>query len=276
VLIRVVTRDTRHERVVDLCDRGRGGIAGGQRQLRRSAGGGTQVLAPAHGARAFVGQVTLGVSNREQRAELAVEEGVADDERGTRIDLFREIVVLRGRGGDDRQTVVIERAAGSQINGGAQRAFFHFSGRGLADGDGVEELGSKCIEVETAAAVRTAGGVGTAVGGHRFHSVQAHASEFGTQTANRDGAAFAGVTRDRHARNALQRFGKIQVREVGDVFGDDRIDRTDLLALDVQRLTQAFTEASDDDLFDFALFCSLILRRLLRKSRGADGQRRES
>ena len=46
------------------------------------------------------------------------------------------------------------------------------------------------------------------------------------------------------------RFGEIQIGEVGDVLGDDRVDRADRVALLVERDAQALAEAGDDDLFD--------------------------
>ncbi len=50
----------------------------------------------------------------------------------------------------------VERARRTQIHCGAERAFFHLSRGGLADGDGVEELGSEGVEVERAVAIRAA------------------------------------------------------------------------------------------------------------------------
>ena len=117
---------------------------------------------------------------------------------------------------------------------------------------GVEQLGGERVEVERAVAVRAAGRVGAAVGAHRFHAVDAHARELRTEAAHADLPAFAGIARDRHAGHALDGFGQIQVGEVGDVFGDDRVDRADRVALVVERDAQALAEAGDDDLFDLA------------------------
>ena len=57
-----------------------------------------------------------------------------------------------------------------------------------------------------------------------------------SEAAHRDLAAFAGVAGDRDARDALQRLGEVQVREVGDVLGDDGVDHADLAALHLERL----------------------------------------
>jgi hypothetical protein len=67
---------------------------------------------------------------------------------------------------------------------------------------------------------------------------------------NRDLPSLAGVARDDHAGQSLQRLGQVQIRKVGDVLGDDHVDRTDLLLLGVERRVQAGAEAGDDHLFD--------------------------
>jgi hypothetical protein len=46
----------------------------------------------------------------------------------------------------------------------------------------------------------------------------------GAEAANGDGAALAGVTVDRDARDTLDRLGQVQVGEVGDVLGDDDVN----------------------------------------------------
>ncbi len=93
-------------------------------------------------------------------------------------------------------------------------------------------------------------GVGAAVGAHGFDAVDAHARELRTQAAHGDLAAFAGVARDHHAGNALQRFGEVQIGKVGDVFGDDHVDRADLFLLGVERLVQARAETGYHHFFD--------------------------
>ena len=55
------------------------------------------------------------------------------------------------------------------------------------------------------------------------------------------------VARDRHAGDALQRLGEVQIRELADVFGDDGIDLADRITLDIDRLLQALAEADHVD-----------------------------
>ena len=60
----------------------------------------------------------------------------------------------------------------------------------------------------------------------------------GPEAAHGDLAAFAGVARDRYAGNALNRFGEVQIGELGDVFGDDRVDRAELVRFSSTALTR--------------------------------------
>ena len=78
---------------------------------------------PAHRARAFVEQLALGVGDREQRAELAVGERIADQQRAARIHVFGDVVVAALHAGDDGEAVVVERPRGAQVDGRAERAF---------------------------------------------------------------------------------------------------------------------------------------------------------
>src|SRR5690606_39394083 len=79
------------------------------------------------------------------------------------------------------------------------------------------------VKIQAATAVGTAGRVGAATGRHRFHTVNTHTGEFRAQTTYRDIAAFTGHTVNSNAGNALQRFGQVGIREVGDIFGDDGV-----------------------------------------------------
>ena len=63
----------------------------------------------------------------------------------------------------------------------------------------------------------------------------------------------AGVARDRHTRNSLQRLGEIQVREVGDVLGHDAVDGAGLAALDIERAAERLAVAANDDLLRWLL-----------------------
>ena len=63
------------------------------------------------------------------------------------------------------------------------------------------------------------------------------------------------VAVDLHAGNALERFSKVEVREVGNVFGGDDIHDARVHALSFDRRRKAFAVAGDDD--------DIIARRLL-------------
>ncbi len=215
---------------------------------------GVQRVLPAHRARALVQQLAFRVRDRQQRAELAVRERVADQECSPRVKGVADVVVCALRAGDDREAVVVERSSGAQIDGGAERAFLGFRGGRLVDRDRVEQFGSERVEVEGAVAVGATRRVGAAVRAHRFHAVDAHARELRPEAAHADLPAFAGVTCDRYPRHALNRFGEVQIGEVGDVFGEDRIDRVVGSALHVERRTEALPESGHDDLVGPASF----------------------
>ena len=195
-------------------------------------------------------QFARGVGDRQQRAKLAIGKRIADEECGARIAVFGQVVVARLHRTRDGESVEVERAAGPQVDGGAERAFFGFGRRGLAHRDVVEELRRESVEVEVATAVRAARRVGAAVGAHGFDAVDAHARELRAQAAHGNLPAFAGIARDHDARNALQRFGEVQIRKIGDVFGDDHVDRADLILLRFERFVEARAETGYHDFFD--------------------------
>jgi hypothetical protein len=74
------------------------------------------------------------------------------------------------------------------------------------------------------------------------------------ETADRHRRDFAaGAIRRLHAGDALQRFDHVVVRELADVFGDDRLDDLLALALDRECLRQTVADAGDDDFLDVAV-----------------------
>ncbi len=273
VLVDVVARDARAECSVQLGQRRRA-----RRGRREGAELGTRTarairvprVLPAHGARSFIEELALGVRGRQQRAELAVSERVADEQRAARIQVFVDVVVAALHAGDDGEAVVVERPRRAQIDGRAERAFLDVGRRGLADRDRVEQLGRERVEVERAVAVGAAGGVGAAVCAHRFHAVDAHAGELRTEAAHADLAPFAAVAGDRNARHALDGFGQIQVGKVGDVLGDDRVDGAGSGALLIERDAQALSKAGDHDLFQRFLRRRGLLRQSCRDCRKRD------
>ncbi len=264
MLVDVVARNTRAERVVQRGQRRRARCSrrsGTELGARVTRAIGVPRILPAHGARAFIEQLALGVCGRYQRTELAIRERIADQQRAARIQVFADVVVAALHAGDYGETVVVERPRRAQVDGRTERSFFDLGGRRLANRDCVEQLGRERVEVERAVAIGAAGRIGAAVGAHRFHAVDAHARELRTEAAHADLPALAAVAGDRHARHALDGFGDVQIGKVGDVFGDDCVDGAGRLALRVERDAQALAKARDHDLFE-----RFLRRRRLRPS----------
>ena len=150
---------------------------------------------------------------------------------------------MRARG--EGEPIIVERFGRAQLNGRAERAFIRFGFLGLGDLHAGKEVCGEDVEVELAVAVGAA--VAATGCGEGFHAVDLDADEIGRKAAHVDRAAFAAVAVDLHAGDALERFSKVEVREVADVFGADRIHDTGLVALDRNGLLQALAEAGDDD-----------------------------
>ncbi|MNN56567.1 hypothetical protein D3C81_1715070 [compost metagenome] len=128
--------------------------------------------------------------------------------------------------------------------------------RRLVDIGAGDDLGRQDVEGKLAAVV--VGGQGAAVDGHRV--------ELGSKAAHRDEAAFAAVAVDGHARDALQGFRDVLIRQFAQVLGGDRVDHANGVALDVDRLLLAGADAGDDDFVHRGrvLGTGVICRRDLR------------
>ena len=201
-------------------------------------------IIPAHGREAFLDDRAIGVGHGEIGTEGLVVIGPGDQAGDPRARFLGQAVIAQLRGDGGGQTrIIVESAGREQVHRGPQRAFIHGSGGRLGDADLVEEIGRESVEVETPAAVGTAGRIRTTRGGEGFHAVDADPGEVGAQTTDRDLAAFTGHAIDRDARNALDRFRQVQVRECGDVFGDNRVNHTIGIALHVQGCSQRLAVA---------------------------------
>ncbi len=86
-------------------------------------------------------------------------------------------------------------------------------------------------------------GVSAARRRQRFHAVDANTSELRAEAAHGNLATFASVASQRHARNALNGFGQVEVRNLPNVLGKDGVDGARFGALHVQRLIEARAEA---------------------------------
>jgi hypothetical protein len=141
----------------------------------------------------------------------------------------------------------VERPPRRQVDDRSQGAFVIGRRGRLGDGDVAEQLGREGVEVEPARPVGA--GVGRIAAGdrERVGAVEAGGLEIAAEAANRDRAAFAIVAVDRDSGQALDRFGEVGVREVGNVLGGDRIDDLVRAALLAQRVLERGAEAGDDD-----------------------------
>ena len=268
MLILVVARNARPVRVVQLRERRRGGrIVGTQRTKLAAAASVPSVFC------AFCQRTVLEPSSSSLRPEYAAESSapnlpskkrslMRNAPRGS--SLSCDVVVRALQRGHEREAVVVERARGAQVHRGAERALFHFRRRGLADGDGVEQLGGESVEIERAVAVGAAGCVRAAVRAHGLHAVHAHTRELRAEAAHGHLAPFAGVSRNGDAGNALDGLREIQVGKFRDVFGDDRIDCADGVTLDVERGLETQAETAD---YDFLHRAVLVLLRCSRAHR---------
>ena len=227
---------------------------------RRAEAADAVAAVPADRAEPLLEQAAAAVGDRGEQAEPAVEEGVGDQEGAARVPGIGEVVIAHLAARRHDEAAIVERAAGLQVDGRAERAFVHFRRRALAHGQPAEQLGGEHVEIEAAAAVGAARAVGAAGRRQRLELVEADAGEIGAEAAHRDRAAFAGVAVDRHAGNALQQFGEVLVGEVGDVLGDDDVDDAGVVALGAQRRGQRRAEAGDDDL---VVVVRLVARRRL-------------
>jgi hypothetical protein len=95
----------------------------------------------------------LVVGAGEGDAQRVVEELVGIEGRDARVPALAAFVIGLLQGEGDLALIVDERAAGHEVDRGAERAFVGGGVGGLADGQRLEEVRSKGVEVEAAAAV---------------------------------------------------------------------------------------------------------------------------
>ena len=236
---------------IDVARAGRVGRVGGRfrvRQRARSAREG--VPATAHRG-VVVAEVALLVAAAQGDAELAVGEGVAEDAR----DLAGEVVALQrireiaGGGVVDARDAdvgeearVVERPRGLDVDRRADAAGGRRRAAGLVDLDCGDRFGRQVGEIERA---RVGGVGGLDARGRHLAAVEQHQVEVGADAAHGDLRAFAHRAVDRHAADALQRFGQVGVGELADVLGDDAVDDALRIALEVHRRDEAAADAGD-------------------------------
>ena len=146
-----------------------------------------------------------------------------------------EIVIIHPARCGELEAVKIERLARAQVDEAADAALDQFGRRVLVDIDAGEQFGGDILKAERATAVR---GEDVAAVDLRPHLAEA---------ADRDGAALAEAALDLHAGDPLQRLCDVPVRQLADIFRDDRIDDLVGIPLDALRAGQAGANAGDDD-----------------------------
>ena len=209
-------------------------------------------LRPAHRIVPGFQRIGVRIGARQRDAERARVVLPCQQAGDARADVLRQVVVRTlhvEHGGN--AGLARKRIAGVEIDHRAQRAFVEAGFGGLVDHKAAEQFGGENVEIERAVAVG-AGAVGA--GGDGFQAVHAHAGELGAKTAHGDRAAFAAVTLDRDAGDALERFGKVLVGELGHVLSHDGVDRRNRIALHAERGFQRLAIAGDDDGFGWRVF----------------------
>ena len=237
---------------VGVCDTGQAA------PLERLAGG--QVGGPVEDLRPVVDDVepvlargSVVARDAHQEAERVVGERVA-------VDPGEAVAVLVGQGvvghervaGDDPPSAVVERAPGADVERAAHAALHEVGLRRLVHLDRLHQFGLHGLEPEgpLLAVVADVAGERLRAARERAAAVDLHAGELRTEAADGDLRALAAHAVDGDARDALQRFGEVLVRELADVFGDERVHDVVGVALHVEGLAQTAADARDDDLLD--------------------------
>ncbi len=171
-----------------------------------------------------------------------------------------------GRQGQLRARVV-EGVGGVQAHGPGDPALVLVGGVGLLHRDPVEQLRGEDAVVEGARAAHRAAVVEARRGrGRNLHAVELGAGEVGPQAPQDDLTTLAGVAGNGQAGDALQGFGQVQIREGGDVVGEDDILLSDGPALEIPGVGEAVPEPGDNDAFH-------LRRARLRRRRGGGARR---
>ncbi|KAG0771408.1 hypothetical protein G6F22_016500 [Rhizopus arrhizus] len=193
------------------------------------------------------------MAGTEGHAEAVIGVALAEDARQLAGDvraLQRARQVVVGRIIDRLQAQAdhrlrLQRAHRPDVDGGADTASRVVGTAGLVHLHRRNRFGGKVGEIERARAIQAATTVAKVGGGH-LATVQQHQVVVRADAAHGHLGAFAaGGTVDRHAADALQRFGQVGVREFADVLGDDGIDHAGLATLDVQGFLDAGAVAGD-------------------------------
>jgi hypothetical protein len=146
----------------------------------------------------------------------------------------------------------VQRPGGLHVEGCADAAGGQVGAAGLVHLDRRDRLGREVGEIERAR-VGGAAAARAKVGRRHLPAVEQHQVVVRADAAHGDLGAFAAAGAvDRHAADALERFGQVGVGELADVLGDDAVDHALGVALEVHGRGQAGADAGDHDGIQFA------------------------
>ena len=197
--------------------------------------------------------LALLVAGTQSDAEGLVRIAVAEDAGQFRCQIVSErlALVVDGFGADagDR-ALMIERARGQNVDGGANTPAGHVGLAGLVDLDAIDGFSGQLGEVEGAGtAVHAADGYlarrTERIRARHLAPVEGHHIELGTEATRCYLRALTITAFDGNAGDALQGLGQVGVGELADVLGTDRIHHAGRVAFDIHRLAEAVADAGD-------------------------------
>ena len=208
---------------------------------------------------AFGEDLAMHTGNAQQDAEF-VAPSVARDQRPalTQRAGIAVIAALRFVGDVEAFILVVEGPGAAQIDHAGRAAFEQIGIHRLVHRQLGEQFGRQHIQVDFAVIVGLIGraGGGDGDGG----AIERYPGEIRAQAADRDIQAFAvDFAADGDARDAIQRFGDVGVREFADIFREDRVGKAGRVALGVSGQLKAFSIAGDRHGLDSAgCRCNLL------------------
>ena len=210
--------------------------------LHASVVSGVTVFEPLCHVGFFLTVVPLGVRTGNGDTKRVVGKRVAVNAGNFRRPLIQAFRVCRRglvmglRGSNSPEARVVERPRGHDIDRGADATRGQACPWGLVDFYGGNALGGDIEEVKRPTA-----------GCRHLTAVQRGEVEPGSEASHGDLRAFAVETVNRHARNPLQRFGEVGVREFADILGRDGVEQAAGVALAIHGIDQAAAYAGNQN-----------------------------
>ena len=182
------------------------------------------------------------IRHRDQGAEPPVIRPGADQSECIAGELVRQFLVIRLARQDDLRALDIERARGLDVDRRADAAILQRGVAALVDVRAGNQFGGEQIEAERPARIF----------GRDRAPVDQHGVERRAEAAHRHELAFPTRPVDRHAGDALERFGDVRIGKLAEILGRDGIDDEIGIALHIDRTRQAGADPGDDDLVGIA------------------------